>query len=189
MPITDHPLNRHYDEMVHAIHQLVDSGDVKCGSSAWLETAPIPFLQLATLIEGEWLDRHVLMLAEMGAMLMEKGYQLQETNDHHPLAWPHFINNLGSEVNQEEIHGLRQQVSRRLKRFPGRTKEIGGRPYISFEDYCSWQGRKVKSDLRSSVSAGFITVSWNTWLDIKGVCKGVTGWCTRSSIAVLLGGA
>jgi hypothetical protein len=26
----------------------------------------------------------------------------------------------------------------------------------------------VKGDLRSSVSAGFITASWNTWLDSKG---------------------
>lgn len=47
------------------------------------------------------------------------------------------------------------------------TREIGGRLYISFVDYCSWRGRKVNGDLRFSVSAGFTTASWNTWLDAK----------------------
>jgi len=49
----------HCNQMVHAIHQLVESGEVKAGSSAWLETVPMPFLQLAALMDGEWLDRHV----------------------------------------------------------------------------------------------------------------------------------
>jgi hypothetical protein len=166
--IKDAEYTAHYGRMVKAIHKLVDSGQVQGGASLYLETVPIPFLQVVTLVEGEWLDRYVVVLAEVGAMLIDKGYQLQETNDHHPLAWQRFIDDSGSEVNQEEIHSLCLQVSRRSKRFSGRTKEIGGRPYINFEDYCSWQGRKVKDDLRSSVSAGFVTVSWNAWLDSKG---------------------
>ena len=48
-------------------------------------------------------------------------------------------------------------------------------------------GRKVKDDLHSNVSAGFITASWNTWLDAKGA-KETASWCFRSSIAVLCGG-
>ena len=154
--------------MVHAIHQLVDSGEVKCGSSAWLEIVPIPFLQLATLIDGEWLDRHVLMLAEVGAIAAGKGYQVKKTNDEHPLAWPRFLDSNGIEINQEEINGLCKQADRHLKKFPGRRKEIDGRPYLNFEDYCSWRGRKVKANLRSCVSAGFLTASWNAWIDAKG---------------------
>jgi hypothetical protein len=61
--IKDTEYDTHYDQMVQAIHQLVDSGEVKAGSSVWLETVPILFLQLATLIDEEWLDRQVLMLA------------------------------------------------------------------------------------------------------------------------------
>ena len=61
------------------------------GASVYLDTVPIPFLQFATLVEGEWLDRYVMALAEAGAMLAHKGYQMQETNDHHPLAWPNFL--------------------------------------------------------------------------------------------------
>ena len=165
--IKDADYTAHYGRMVKAIHKLVDSGQVQGGASLYLESVPVPFLQVATLVEGEWLDRHVVMLAEVGAILIDKGYQLQETNDHHPLAWQRFIDNNGNEVKQEEIKVLCQQISRRLKKFPGRTREIDGRPYINFEDYCSWQGRKVKGDLHSNVSAGFITASWNTWLDAK----------------------
>jgi len=157
----------HYDQMVHAIHQLVESGEVKTGSSAWLETVPILFLQLAKLIDGEWLDRHVLMLAEMGAIAAGKGYQVQKTNDEHPLAWPRFLDSNGIEINQEEINSLFRQADRHLKKFPGRRKEIDGRPYLHFEDYCSWRGRKVKADLRSCVSAGFLTASWNAWIDAQ----------------------
>jgi hypothetical protein len=124
--VKDADYTAHYDQMVHAIHQLVASGEVKTGSSAWLETVPIPFLQLATLIDGEWLDRHVLMLAEVGAMATGKGYQVKKTNDEHPLAWPPFLNSNGIEINQEEINSLCRQADRHLKKFPGRTKEIEG---------------------------------------------------------------
>jgi hypothetical protein len=172
--IKDADYNAHYGRMVKAIHKLVDSGQVQRGTSVYLETVPIPFLQIAPLVEGEWLDRHTVALAEAGAILIEKGYQLQETNDHHPLAWPH-VTNSSSELDQGEIHGLCQHISRRFKKFPGRTKEIGGRPYINFEDYCSWPGRKVKGDLHSNVSAGFITASWNTWLDDKGAKNRLAG--------------
>ena len=161
--VTDAEYNEHYHRMVAAIQELMDSGRVQRGADVYLETVPVPFLQVVPLVEGEWLDWHVIELAELGAMLQANGYQVQETNDEHPLAWPRFTNSSGSEADQDEIRYLRKQVGLHLKRFSGRTREIGGRPYVSFEDYCSWQGRKVKGDL--SVCAGFTTASWNTWLD------------------------
>jgi len=145
----------------------MDSGQVQRGASVYLETVPVPFLQAAALVEGEWLDRHVVGLAELGALLISRGYQVQESGDEHPLAWPRFTNSSGSEADQDEIRHLRKQVDRHLKGFSGRTRKIGGRPYVSFRDYCSWQERKVKGDLRSSVCTGFTTASWNTWLDVK----------------------
>jgi hypothetical protein len=165
--ITDADYDAHYGRMVTAIQRLMDSGQVQGGASVYLETVPMPFLQAAPLVEGEWLDRYVVGLAELGALLIARGYQVQEAGDEHPLAWPRFINSSGNEVDQGEMRYLLQQVGRRLKRFPGRTREIGGRPYVSFGDYCSWRGRKVKGDLRSSVSTGFTTASWNTWLDAR----------------------
>ena len=53
--VKDANYTTHYDQMVSAIHELVDSGKVQKGTSVYLETVPIPFLQFATLVEGEWL--------------------------------------------------------------------------------------------------------------------------------------
>jgi hypothetical protein len=108
------------------------------------------------------------MLAEVGAMATGKGYQVKKTNDEHPLAWPPFLNSNGIEINQEEINSLCRQADRHLKKFPGRVKEINGRPYLNFEDYYSWRGRKVQANLRFCVSAGFLTASWNAWIDAQG---------------------
>ena len=166
--VKDADYTAHYDQMVSAIHKLVDSGKVQRGTSVYLETVPIPFLQFATLVEGEWLDRHVVVLAEAGAMIADKGYQPKETNDHHPLAWPNFIDDSSNdEIDRKEITGFCLRADRHLKKFPGRTKEIDGRTYINFEDYCAWRGRRVKDDLSSCASEGFITASWNAWVDAK----------------------
>ena len=104
--VKDADYTAHYDQMVTAIHKLVDSGKVQKGTSYILETVPIPFLQFATLVEGEWLDRYVMVLAEAGAMLAHKGYQMKETNDHHPLAWPNFLDSNNNEIDRKEIQSL-----------------------------------------------------------------------------------
>ena len=70
--------NRHYDRMMMALYSLADSGKVQGGASVYLETVPMPFLQAAPLVEGEWLDRYVVGLAELGARLDVQGYQVQE---------------------------------------------------------------------------------------------------------------
>ena len=165
--VKDADYTAHYDQMVSAIHNLVDSGKVHKGKLAYLETVPIPFLQFATLAEGEWLDQHIVAMAEAGAMLADKGYQPKETNDHHPLAWPHFINESSNEINREETQSLLIRAQRHLKKFTGRTKEIDGRSYINFKDYCGWRGRRVKDDLSSCISEGFMTASWSGWVDAK----------------------
>jgi len=165
--IKDADYSAHYDQMVLAIHELVNSGNIQKGTLVYLDTVPIPFLQFATLVEGEWLDRYVMALAEAGAMLADKGYQIQETNDHHPLAWPHFLDSNNNEIDRKEIGSLLIKVDRHLKKFPGRTKEIDGRLYINFEDYSAWHGRKVKDDLSACVSEGFLTASWDTWVEAK----------------------
>jgi hypothetical protein len=71
------------------------------------------------------------------------------------------------EINQEEIRRICLRADRHLKKLPGSTKEIDGRLYINFGDYCSWRGRSVKDDLSACVSEGFMTASWNGWIDAK----------------------
>jgi len=163
--VKDADYTTHYDQMVSAIHELVDSGKIQKGTLVYLETVPIPFLQCATLIEGEWLDRYIVAIAEAGAVLADKGCQPKETNDHHPLAWLHFVDGIRVEINQEEIRRICLRADLHLKKFLGRTKEIEGRIYINFGDYCAWRGRKVKDDLSACVSDGFMTTSWNGCID------------------------
>ncbi len=163
--IKDSEYNRHYETIVSAMHQVVDSDRVEKGLEVYLETVPPLFLRWSPLIEGKWLDRKVVELAELGALIQAKGYQPNETNDDHPLAWPRYINNNGEEISRNEMLSLQKSIHKHLKNIPGKTIKISGRTYLDFEDYCSWKGRGLKGDLRPQIYEGFITSSWNKWLD------------------------
>ena len=63
--ITDAEFSRHYETIGSAINELIDSGQVKTGSSVVLDTVPIPFLQHAPLLNRKWLDHHEALLAEV----------------------------------------------------------------------------------------------------------------------------
>lgn len=71
--------------MVSAINGLMESGQVQKGSAGTLETVPIPFVQGATLVNGQWIDRFVLELAEWGASLQAAGYALQDPEECDPV--------------------------------------------------------------------------------------------------------
>ena len=166
--ITDAEFNAHYDRMVTALHSLADSGKVQAGATVYLETVPMPFLREVPLIKGVWLDRHILELAEWGALLEVKGYNLQEAEDSHPQAPDGLVRSNGAEADQSEITRLRRQVVRSLAKFPGRIRKIDGRLYIHFEDYRTWRGRKLKGDLHSNIQRGLVTASWDTWVNAQG---------------------
>jgi hypothetical protein len=169
--VADAAYNAHYDRVVLELKKLADSGEVKTGASAWLETVPMSFLREAPLIEGEWIDRFVLELAEWGALLRSSGYEPHETKNDHPLASDAFFEGDGTPVSQGRLQALRRKAARQLKRFPARTRQIERRSYVHFEDYCRWQGRNVPGDLLEEVESGIITDSWNRWL---GQQKGAT---------------
>ena len=50
------------------------------------------------MVEGKWLDRPIMILDQAGAMLVEKGFQLRETNDHYTLVWPRFVDMAKADV-------------------------------------------------------------------------------------------
>jgi hypothetical protein len=64
----------------------VQSGKVQAGWMLHLETIPVPFLRYVPLLEGKWLDRRLVELAEWRALLQAKGYQVQEDPEAHQLA-------------------------------------------------------------------------------------------------------
>lgn len=146
----------------------MDSGRVQAGATVRLETVPVPFLQQAPLVEGEWLDYHLAELAEWGALVQAKGYAFKETEDDHPLASARFARADGGDADQVDILALRVLAVDNMTKFPGRSRKINKRLGFCFQDYCAWQGRKVKGDLSASVQQGFLTASWNTWVDSCG---------------------
>jgi hypothetical protein len=130
-----------------------------------MDTVLIPFLRETPLVDGEWLDQHVLELAEWGAMLQSKGYQLKEVEDQPLLASARFIQGDGIEAGPTEMKMLHQKAAQNLKRSPGRTRKINNRLYLNFDDYRTWRGRKIKGDLQKHVKDGLVTASWNKWIN------------------------
>ncbi len=166
--VTDEVFNLHYHRIVSALQQLVDSGEVQAGATVNLETVPIPFLQDLPLLDGVWMDRHVVELAEWGALLQAEGYVAGDSVDEHPLALERLVRVGGAESDRDEVKELRRQAARRLVKFPGRTRNIDGRPYLHLDDYCRWRGRRVKGKPQKKVEQAIVTVSWNSWLDAQG---------------------
>lgn len=162
--ITDAEFNAHHESMVAAIHQLVDSGKVQSGVVVHLETVPVPCLQEASLVEGEWLDRYIAELAEWGILLRGKGYGLRQEENAHLLATVAFDPTDKKDADQPDIQALRRRATHNMAKFPGRTKKVEGRLHLRFEDYRTSRGRKAKVDRRSGVKKGLVTTSWNQWI-------------------------
>ena len=120
-------------------------------------------------MDGDWIDRYVMELSEWGARITDKGYLVEETTDLHPFAWDQIIDPENRSVaNSEDLGRLWQQTRKHLAGFPGRTREIEGRPYVSFSDYQKWRGRRPKGNLRSGLSDGLAVSGWNDLVRTEG---------------------
>ena len=144
-------------------------GTAEQGFVVDLPTVPHQFLIEAPLVDGHRIDRHVVELAEWGARLVEKGYLLEEPEDQHPLAWQRIIDpESGSEADGMATLKLWQQTKKHISAFPGRTKKIEGRQYLSFADYLKWRGRHAKGDRKSRIDRGLVVADWNEWVEQHG---------------------
>ena len=147
--VADDEYNAHYEAIVEAMKNLGQEGFV-----ADLPTVPHQFLSEAPLVDGDWIDRYTVELAEWGARIMEKGFLLEEPQDNHPLAWHRIIDPAdGSEVDVVVTEKLWQQTKKHVVRFPGRTKEIDGRAYLGLEDYLTRRGRSIECKPESRMTA------------------------------------
>ena len=139
------------------------------GTVVDLSTVPHQFLREAPLVGGDWIDRYTVELAEWGARITRKGFLLEESEDYHPMAWHRIIDpEDGSEVDTAITRKLWQQTRKHLAEFPGRTSVIDERPYLSFEDYLKWRGRRNKDYLKSSMGTGVVISQWNQWVEKHG---------------------
>jgi hypothetical protein len=159
--VTDTEFNEHYETIVSAMKDLGFDGLI-----VELPTVPHAFLRDAPLVEGEWIDRYVVELAEWGARLAQQSLVLEESDDPHPLAWFRVTDQEKQEEAQIGVTSkLRNQTRRHLARFTGRTQEIKGRQHLHWEDYLGWRGRRVKGDLTSGLSTGLFLSPWNRWVE------------------------
>ena len=168
--VPDQEYERRCGAVETGLRALVESGKVRPGTLVRLETVPMLFLQEAPLVEGAWLDRHVVELAEWGALVKRKGFTPREDDDH-LLAMPVFTKPASKgaiPAGRVEVEALQLKARDSLGRFQGRTRELEGRLYLHFEDYAHWRGRYLTGDLAKLVEPGFTMASWHAWVREQG---------------------
>ena len=121
----------YYEAIVQALKGLIPAGLVVV-----LPTVPHQFLREAPLVDGDWIDSYIVELTEWGARLIGKGFSLEEPDDNHPIAWRRITDPAdGSDADAAVSMNLWQQTRKRLAAFPGSTRVIDERQYLSFADY------------------------------------------------------
>ena len=152
-----------------AIRALIKAGEVKEGTAVELWPITMESLLLAPLVEGRWIDCHVVELAEFGAAVEEGGFEQRVGEDHFlaPLQICQGVQGgQAIEADEKVIAEIRHQTVAALAKFTGRTTEIDGRCYLHIDDYRAWPGRRVQGDLH--LVDGILVSSWNQWVDRHG---------------------
>ena len=162
--VTDAEFSERFETIVSAMKELGFDGLI-----VELPSVPHAFLREPPIVEGEWIDRYVVTLAEWGARLAQQGLVVAESDDPHPLAWFRITDPQDStEASCNLTNKLWQQTLRHLDRFPGRTWEIKGRQHLNWEDCLNWRGRRVKGDITFGLRAGLVMSRWNRWAEEQG---------------------
>ncbi len=128
-----------------------------------------PSLTRIPLVEGVWIHRHVVELAEWCAELVTAGYRRLPSLDPHRLAWHRVYPRdtdwtTPREADPDAIAELRQRASARLGRYRGRAREVGGGTHLHIDDYAEWKHRLVPKDLLAQRTPGIVVESWNAWI-------------------------
>jgi hypothetical protein len=122
------------------------------GLSVDLGTTPVTVLRNAPLIDGQWVDKTAIELAEFGRLLRARRMKIE------PGEVSYFAT-VRASAEDTKIAAMRAEVAARLARFPGRTNQIGGRCYLHLDDYRAWPERKAGGSL--PITRGVITWAWN----------------------------
>ena len=175
--VPDAAFEARYDLVDEGIRDLVTSGKVRVGRAVYLETVPVPLLRDAPLVDGRWLDVHVVELAEWGALLLRQAYVFDDPGDESPFAPERvgrWVEGSWAAAEQGVLDAARREAKKRLARCKGERREIEGRSYLRVEDYAAWKGRATKD--APEAADGFVAASWNAWVRAqrKAVVAGVS---------------
>jgi hypothetical protein len=164
--VPDREFTRILEAVLKAVHELVASGAVREAQMIIFPSVPLPFIRHAPLIEGEWIDHHIVELAEFGAAPGDHGFEIIENGDRHLLAWPEIS---APSPSASDAMAIRDQVTTKFSNFGGRSRLFDGRPYLNLSDYKNWPERKLKGDLRRE--EGFLIESFNRWAEQSEACS------------------
>ncbi len=67
---------------------------------------------------------------------------------------------------EDQVSSARAEVAEPLLKFPGRVKEICGRPFLNISDYREWPDRRVIGRLQ--LIPGVDAKPWNQCIDARG---------------------
>jgi hypothetical protein len=158
--VRDEEFNRVVMSVIEGLRRLTEAGEIRAARQVSLISVPVPFLQTVPVVENEWIDRHVVELAELGCRLLEEGYVIQQRRDIHVLAWPVIS---GPNLTEANLKAIKAKAAASLSEFPGRVTSVEGRPFLNLADYAAWPHRKLRGELK--VQEGFFLASFNAWAE------------------------
>lgn len=161
--VRDQEIQQRIEDVRDAMRDLGASGAVATSSVVTLPTVPRSFFRDdVPLIAHEWVDRHVIELAEWGAHMERQGLTIHSDHDEHWLAQDR-IEHDGKAADVDLVASLRAQARGHVATFPGRTRMIDGRSYLHLDDYRAWPERTAPGDLETV--EGVVVASWNAWVE------------------------
>jgi hypothetical protein len=143
-----------------ALRGLVRDGLISSGATVCLQPQArglLSILDTPSLVEHNWVDAYAIELAEFAALISARDAETENlsavpTDD---------ITESGFDL---EVSRLRAEAKKRLGRFPGRTRKIGGRTYLHIDDYLGWPERKAQA----KACAGIQVQSWDEFIAARG---------------------
>lgn len=167
--VPDEEFERVADRVHAALAELIAAGTVVKGVLVSVTTALDENFYCTPLVDGEWIDRTIVELAELEWFIEKAGFRVEGSTDPHPLhQYVVLAPNSDDEATFDQIATVRAKVRAHVATFTGRTTQIDGRDYLSFTDYLKWQGRKAKDEDNFNRIEGVVTASWNAWVDAHG---------------------
>lgn len=167
--VTDADFDAQMAAVDAAFDALVANGTLLQGVAVDL-ALPSDATYRVPLLDGVWIDRYLVELAEWHATLEGQGF-IASQPDGHDVAWHEYRRpapdgaSEGSPATADELDAARQSVHVRMKTFTGKTRTHQGRAFWSFDDYRAWKARACKS---LKTVHGFTAASWRAWMAAQG---------------------
>lgn len=170
---TFHPL---FDGTLDQIKDSVREDGVITGATVELPTIPLNYgsglLRRAPLVDGLWIDAEIVILAELGNDLQNKGFSTLPPIDRHLLAWLRIFPP-GTDwsnprlVEVEKIITLHEATRQKVCSFDGNDarKDIADRLFLDFRKYSAWREKHFQGQIHGAggkIYDGVVVPFWSS---------------------------